>query len=86
MSANADIETQTVRKRRRRADPVASRSARREGNKTIEQQAAERDKKAKELKGEGAASAVNERQQRERDAPIGKSLQRVVFRPHRREP
>lgn len=77
MSANADIETQTVEKVI--AVPIQSVTVRtREGSKTIEQQAAERDKKAKELKGDGAA-AVNQREQKERERADREALQRVVF-------
>lgn len=78
MSANADIETQTVEKVI--AVPIQSVTVRtREGSKTIEQQAAERDKKAKELKGDGAASAINQREQKERERADREALQRVVF-------
>lgn len=78
MSANADIETKTVEEVV--AVPIQAVAARsREGNKTIEQLAAERDKKAKESQGDGAAAAVNERQQRERERNDRNSLQRVVF-------
>ncbi|HEY0945898.1 MAG TPA: efflux RND transporter periplasmic adaptor subunit [Opitutaceae bacterium] len=78
MSANADIETQTV------ADvvavPIQSVTVRsRQGSKTIEQLAADRDRQARETKGEGAAAAVNEKQQRERERADREALQRVVF-------
>lgn len=81
MSANVDIETQTV------ADviaiPIQSVTVRsREGNKTIEELATARDKKAKETQGEGAAAAVNEKQQKERERNDRDSLQRVVFMPN----
>jgi len=78
MSANADIETKTVENVV--AVPIQSVTVRsREGNQTIEQLAKDRDKKAKESQGDGAASAVNERQQREGERNDRNSLQRVVF-------
>ncbi|PTY08230.1 efflux RND transporter periplasmic adaptor subunit [Opitutaceae bacterium EW11] len=78
MSANADIETQTVANVV--AVPIQSVTVRtREGAKTVEQLAAERDQKAKETQGEGAATAVNEKQQKERLRADRESLQRVVF-------
>lgn len=78
MSANADIETQTVENVV--AVPIQSVTVRsREGGRTIDQLAEERDRKAKENQGDGAASAVNERQQRERERNDRNSLQRVVF-------
>ena len=78
MSATVDIETKTVENVI--AVPIQSVTVRsREGSKTIDQLAAARDAKAKESKGEGAASAVNEKQQRERERTDRESLQRVVF-------
>jgi len=78
MSANADIETKTVENVV--AVPIQSVTVRsREGNQTIEQLAKDREKKAKESQGDGAASAVNERQQREGERNDRNSLQRVVF-------
>lgn len=78
MSANADIETQTVKDVV--AVPIQSVTVRtREGNKTVEQMAADREQKNRETQGEGAAAAVNEKQQRERDRSDRESLQRVVF-------
>ncbi|MBL9205819.1 MAG: efflux RND transporter periplasmic adaptor subunit [Opitutaceae bacterium] len=78
MSANADVETTTVENVV--AVPIQSVTVRtREGSKTIEQQAEERDKKAKENKGDGAASAVNQREQKERERADREALQRVVF-------
>ncbi|HEY0968710.1 MAG TPA: efflux RND transporter periplasmic adaptor subunit [Opitutaceae bacterium] len=78
MSANADIETQTVSNVL--AVPIQSVTVRsREANKTIDQMAADRDKKAKETQGEGAAAAVNERQKREAERADREALQRVVF-------
>ena len=80
MSANVDIETQTVKDVV--AIPIQAVTVRsKEGSKTIDQLAAERDKKAKETQGEGAAAAVNERQQKERERTDRESLQRVVFVP-----
>ncbi len=78
MSANVDIETKTVENVV--AVPIQAVTVRsREGNKTIEELAGQRDKKAKETQGEGSANAVNERQQRERERSDRDSLQRVVF-------
>jgi HlyD family secretion protein len=78
MSANADIETQTVSNVL--AVPIQSVTVRsREANKTIDQLAEDRDKKAKESQGEGAAAAVNERQKREAERADRDALQRVVF-------
>ncbi len=81
MSANADIETQTVENVV--AVPIQSVTVRsREGAKTIEQLAMERDQKARETQGDGAAAAVNEKQQRERERADREALQRVVFVRH----
>jgi len=78
MSANADVETKTVENVV--AVPIQSVTVRtREGSKTMEQLAVDREKKAKELKGEGAAEAVNQRQQKERERADREALQRVVF-------
>ena len=78
MSANADIETRTVEDVV--AVPIQAVTVRsREGAKTIEQLAAERDSKARETQGDGAAAAVNEKQQRERERADREALQRVVF-------
>ena len=78
MSANADIETKTV------ADviavPIQAVTVRsKEGSKTIDQLAQDRDKKAKETQGDGAAAAVNQKEQRERERSDREALQRVVF-------
>jgi HlyD family secretion protein len=79
MSASVDIETRTVESVV--AIPIQSVTVRsREGAKTIEDLAAEREKKAKETQGEGAAQAVNEKQQREREKADREALQRVVFK------
>jgi HlyD family secretion protein len=78
MSANVDIETKTVQNVV--AVPIQAVTVRsREGAKTIEQLATDRDKKNKETQGEGAAAAVNEKQQREREREDRAVLQRVVF-------
>ena len=78
MSANVDVETKTVENVV--AVPIQAVTVRsREGNKTIEQLAADRDAKAKQGKGEGAAAAVNEREQRDRERADREALQRVVF-------
>lgn len=78
MSANVDIETRTVENVV--AVPIQAVTVRsREGSKTLEQLAGDRDKKAKESQGEGAATAVSEKQQRERERTDRDSLQRVVF-------
>lgn len=78
MSANADIETKTV------ADvvavPIQAVTVRtREGAKTIDDLAQDREKKAKENQGDGAAAAVNQKEQRERERADREALQRVVF-------
>ncbi len=78
MSANADVETKTVENAI--AVPIQSVTVRaKENNKTIEQVAADRDKKSAETKGEGAATAVNVTQQRQADKSDRDNLQRVVF-------
>jgi HlyD family secretion protein len=78
MSANADIETKTVENVV--AVPIQSVTVRsKEGTKTMEQLATEREKNATQTKGEGAATAVNEKQQKQADKTDRESLQRVVF-------
>ncbi|MFZ5497391.1 MAG: efflux RND transporter periplasmic adaptor subunit [Verrucomicrobiota bacterium] len=78
MSATVDIETKTVENVV--AVPIQSVTVRsREGAKTIDQLAAERESKARQTKGEGAATAVNERAQREAERADREALQRVVF-------
>lgn len=78
MSASADIETRTVTNVV--AVPIQSVTVRtREGAKTIDDLAKEREKKAKETQGEGAQAAVNEKQQRELERADREALQRVVF-------
>ncbi|MDQ5980924.1 MAG: HlyD family secretion protein [Verrucomicrobiota bacterium] len=78
MSANADIETKSV------ADvvavPIQSVTVRsKEGAKTIDDLAKERDNKAKETQGEGAQAAVNQKQQRDAERADRETLQRIVF-------
>lgn len=78
MSANADIETKTVEDAV--AVPIQSVTVRsKEGKKTMEQLATDREKKAKETKGEGAATAVNVGQQKAAERADRESLQRVAF-------
>lgn len=78
MSANADVETQTVENAI--AVPIQSVTVRsREGAKTMDQLAADRDKKAGENKGEGSATAVNTRDKRSAERNDRDSLNRVVF-------
>ena len=78
MSANVDIETKTVANVI--AVPIQSVTVRsRDGKKTLEQLGSERDRKAKETQGDGAAAAVNEKQQREQERADREALQRVVF-------
>ncbi len=78
MSANADVETKSVENAV--AVPIQSVTVRsHEGKKTIEELAADREKKSKETKGEGAATAVNVAQQKAADRADRESLQRVVF-------
>lgn len=78
MSANADIETKTVESAI--AVPIQSVTVRaRENAKTIDQVAAEREKKATETKGEGAATAVNVREQKLADKSDKENFNRVVF-------
>jgi HlyD family secretion protein len=81
MSASVDIETQTVENVV--AVPIQSVTVRsREGSKNLEELSADRAKKEQETKGDGAAAAVNEKQQRERERADRESLQRVVFVRH----
>jgi HlyD family secretion protein len=78
MSANTDIETQTVSGVI--AVPIQSVTVRsREGNRTLEQLATDREKEQQDSRGEGAAAAVNQREQSERERIDRDSLQRVVF-------
>jgi HlyD family secretion protein len=78
MSANAEIETKTVENTV--AVPIQSVTVRsKEGSKTLEEQAKEREKKAAESKGEGSVAAVNEKQQKLAAANDRDNLQRVAF-------
>lgn len=78
MSATVDIETKTVENVV--AVPIQSVTVRsREGAKTIEELATEREKQARETKGEGAAVAVDEKAQKQRERADREALQRVVF-------
>lgn len=78
MSAAAEIETHTV------SDvvsvPIQSVTVRStQEKKTVEALKADRDKALQETRGEGAATAVNERQRQARERSDRASLQRVVF-------
>ncbi len=78
MSANAEIETKTVENAV--AVPIQSVTVRsRQGGKTVEQQAKDREQKAAETKGEGSVAAVNEKQQRQAASADRENLDRVVF-------
>jgi HlyD family secretion protein len=78
MSANADIETKTAESVV--AVPIQSVTVRsRDGAKTIEQLAEDRDRKDRESQGDGAAASVNEKQQSDRERADRLALQRVVF-------
>ncbi|WP_233256525.1 efflux RND transporter periplasmic adaptor subunit [Opitutus sp. ER46] len=78
MSANADIETKTVENVV--AVPIQSITVRsKQGAKTIEEVAADRQKKTGDAKGEGAATAVNVKQQNRDDRADRENLQRVAF-------
>jgi HlyD family secretion protein len=79
MSANADIETRTVENVV--AVPIQSVTVRsKEGAKTLDEVSTDREKKANENKGEGAATAVNVAQQKQADKTDRENLQRVAFR------
>lgn len=78
MSANVDVETQTVHDVV--AIPIQSVTVRSKvDNKTVEQLAMETEAKKSEGKGEGAATAINEKKQRDAEKAARDSLQRVVF-------
>lgn len=78
MSANADIETQTVENVV--AVPTQAVTVRsREANKTLDQLAADREKRAQETRGEGSATAINEKQRRELERADREAVRRVVF-------
>jgi len=78
MSANADVETQTVPNVV--TVPIQSVTVRsREGARTLEEVSSDREKKSQETKGEGAVAAVNVQQQRQAEQADRDNLQRVVF-------
>ncbi len=78
MSANADVETRTAENVV--AVPIQSVTVRTKDNaKTIDQLATDREKKNTEMKGEGAATAVNVTQQKQADKADRDNMQRVVF-------
>ena len=78
MSANADVETQTAENVV--AVPIQSVTVRsREGAKTIDDLATDRTKNADEMKGDNAAAAVNEKQQKQAERADREKLNRVVF-------
>ena len=78
MSGIADIATKTAEGVI--TVPIQSVTVRtKEGAKTVEQQAADREKAGKQDKGAGAAEAVNMRERRERERADRDALQRVVF-------
>jgi HlyD family secretion protein len=78
MSANADVETKTAENVV--AVPIQSVTVRtKDASKTVEQLATDREKKNTEMKGEGAATAVNATQQKQADKTDRDNLQRVVF-------
>jgi HlyD family secretion protein len=78
MSANADVETQTVENVV--AVPIQSVTVRtRDSNKTIGDLAADRQKELDEVKGNSAAAAENEKQQRQNEKADRDKLSRVVF-------
>ena len=78
MSANADVETRSVANVV--AVPIQSVTVRsKEGSKTMEQMSADREKKANENKGQGAATATNEKAQKQAEKTDRENLQRVVF-------
>ncbi|MEI6862419.1 MAG: efflux RND transporter periplasmic adaptor subunit [Verrucomicrobiota bacterium] len=79
MSASVEVETQTAANVV--AVPIQSVTVRTkdETAKTIEQAAADRDKLAAQNKGEGAATAVSLKQQKEQEKADREAFQRVVF-------
>jgi len=78
MSANADVETQTATNVV--AVPIQAVTVRtREGAKTIDELAADREKKANEQKGDDSVAAVDEKQQRQVERSDREKLNRVVF-------
>lgn len=78
MSATVDIETRTVENVV--AVPTQAVTARtREKSQTIDELAAAREAKEKESRGDGQATAVNEKIRRERERADREALERVVF-------
>ena len=78
MSANADVETKTAPDVV--AVPIQSVTVRTKDNaKTVDQLTTDREKKKDEMKGEGAATAVNVTQQKQADKADRDNMQRVVF-------
>jgi len=78
MSANADVETQIAENVI--AVPIQSVTVRsRAGNKTVDDLAAARSKKANEQKGDGDVAAVNEKQQKQLERADRETLARVIF-------
>lgn len=78
MSASADIETKTVTDVV--AVPIQAVTVRsKEGAKTIDDLTKERENKLKQTQGEGAQTAVSEKQKRDSERADRESLQRVVF-------
>lgn len=78
MSATVDVETKTVENVV--AVPIQSVTVRsRQGAQTIAEQAEQRAKQSTENRGEGAATAINEKQKRERERDDRAALQRVAF-------
>lgn len=78
MSANADIETETAENVV--AVPIQSVAVRsREGAKTVDELAADREKKAGELKTDGGTAVLDEKQQRRNEREDREKLVRVVF-------
>ena len=78
MSANADVETKVVENVV--AVPIQSVTVRtKDAAKTVDQLAVDREKAKGEMKGEGAATAVNMTQQKQADKADRDNLQRVVF-------
>ncbi|OHE87185.1 MAG: efflux transporter periplasmic adaptor subunit, partial [Verrucomicrobia bacterium RIFCSPLOWO2_12_FULL_64_8] len=78
MSANADIETKTVENVVAVPIQYVTVSTRTD-SKTVEELTADREKKAANTQGEGAANAVNQKQQREQERADRENLNRVVF-------
>ena len=78
MSASADVETQTVENVV--AVPIQSVTVRtRDAAKTIDEAAADRDKLAAQNKGDGAATAVSAKQQKDQEKADREAFQRVVY-------